>query len=1361
MMIDPNSSHPGPYVRSHVVPGGMSVTKAAETIGIGRPALSNFLNGKAALSPQMAAKLQRAFGADADDLMARQAAHEAASGTSKPAVSATTRTFVPPFLLATANDIENWADTYEARDGLAVLLRTFVNSTCGGLQFVDFSGRDDSQRPGWDGRVDTTEGNPWVPEGASAWEFGTNGRVSEKANRDYRRRTQKTGQTDRRRLAFVFVTPRRWPGKEAWLKARQAEGQWRTVCAWDASDLEQWFEQSIPAQVWFEGCRGRDTRGVKSLDRCWVEWCADCQPHFTEEIFAEAKSSFREGVLNHLRGNSGTLLRIVADSRQEGLAFLAAVMSQRDPALFGFRDRVAVFTELGPLAELMIGSPGFIPVVTSAAIERELVQSGSALTGFVVEPRTAIQHESVISLDPLSDRGFKGALSSMGLEAERAQRLDRASGRSLTILRRCLAQSEAIKSPEWSADEELARALVPMALAGAWVADKEADQYLMAELAGCESYKLLERQFIRLLNLEDSPVWSVGGYHGVVSKVDSLFGVHRWMTEEDIDRFVVVADLVLSERDPALDLDEDKQWAAPMYGKVREISSQWRKSVAESLVLLSIHGHRLFGERFGRDPEQKVADLVRGLLQPLTAEGLLSQSSNLPLYAEAAPEVFLEVFERDLSRKDSVVNALMRPTTDALFERADRVDLLWALELLAWHPEWLDRAIELLGRLAELEPDDNLANKPSESLQAIFRSWMPQTAAPVEKRIAVFDIFVKRHPAIAWPIATAQFEPGPKHGDYSHKPRWRDYAVGFGEPITKGEGHTFVVHCVKTCLAWRPHTRDTLADLMRNVGSDSSFLDQLWEAINEWTKDAGDQDRAWLRDRIRVSTQRTIRRNSRTKPAEEGANEGVLMARRAFDFLEPKDPVWKHAWLFENPWVEESWEEMEEDHDIEVRDERIRALRLDAVRDVVAETGYGGLLQLAFSGNAAYTVGWIATEAMTEAMKNEQVVLDLVRAVLEDGDILGSTPHQSLVSGLLQGVDHGTAITFVQRLWRECGEDTGVKLLCLCGFDRPVWSAAHGMGDTVAHKYWIKVQPSWGKHGDDDLNHAVARLVEAGRPRAAFDYAHLDWGRVESEHIRRILLDLSTSAEPSQRSRQLDTYAVQQAFKMLNKRNVFTQSELAQLEFLYLEIFWLEEGGVPNLEKEIEQNPDLFCQAITLAYRREDDTERRELTQQERRAAEKAHRLLNKLSRLPGHDADGTLKADKLTDWVVKAQQLCEGNGRKRIGDEQIGQLLANAPTGDDRVWPCIPVRETLETVLNEDVQLGFEIGRRNARGAHVRIDGGTQERELAAQYEEWAKACDYAYPRVATALRGIASAYEREARWNDRESAVQRRLGY
>ena len=795
-----------------------------------------------------------------------------------------------------------------------------------------------------------------------------------------------------------------------------------------------------------------------------------------------------------------------------------------------------------------------------------------------------------------------------------------------------------------------------------------------------------------------------------------------------------------------------------LYDKAREISTPLRQGVAESLVLLSIHGSRLFGKRFGREPEHAVANLVQGLLTPLTPDGLLSQSSNLPLYAEAAPEVFLRIFEQDLVTADPVVKSLMSPANHILFERGDRVDLVWALELLAWRPEWLARVVALLGALAELEPNDNLANKPSASLQAIFRSWMPQTAAPVELRIAVFDnTLVKEHPAIAWQIANAQFDPGQRYGDYSQKPRWRDYALGFGEPVNGRDRHAFVIHCIETCLGWRPHDRGKLADLMEKVESlGPEFVEQLWNAVVEWAQDASDQDSAWLRERIRVSTGRTIRRNSREKPSEE-INQGVSMARKAFDLLEPADPIWKHAWLFQNAWVDESWDELEEeDLDIEARDRRTHSMRVKAAAEVFAECGYPGLLQLALSGNAAYVVGWAATEAM-----QPKPVIDLLDAVLRDGDVLTSAPHQSFVSGVLKSMDGKEAISLAQQLWPQFGRRVGVKLLCLCEFDRLAWSEADRMGEDVADEYWANVSPSWGRYTRDDLNFAVSRLLEASRPSTAFDLAHLDWGRVESTHIRRTLIDLPRSVEPNLGRGQLDAYNIQEGLKVLNERAAFSQTERAQLEFQYLELFWREEDRLPNLEKEIEDRPELFCEAIALVYRREDERASREPTPDQARMARVAFHLLDKLANVPGRLPDGTINATKLMEWVAKAQELCEKSGHKQMGDEQIGQLLANAPTGADDVWPCVPVREALEMVLNDDIQAGFVTGRRNSRGVQIRGEGGAQERELATQYGTWAKACDYVYPRVAAALRELESSYEAEAQWHDRDSAVEKRLGY
>jgi addiction module HigA family antidote len=61
-----------------VEPLGLSVTKAAAVLGVTRPALSALLNGHAALSPDMALRIEKAFGPKMDTLLRMQTAYEIA-----------------------------------------------------------------------------------------------------------------------------------------------------------------------------------------------------------------------------------------------------------------------------------------------------------------------------------------------------------------------------------------------------------------------------------------------------------------------------------------------------------------------------------------------------------------------------------------------------------------------------------------------------------------------------------------------------------------------------------------------------------------------------------------------------------------------------------------------------------------------------------------------------------------------------------------------------------------------------------------------------------------------------------------------------------------------------------------------------------------------------------------------------------------------------------------------------------------------------------------------------------------------------------------------------------------------------------
>jgi antitoxin HigA-1 len=69
---------PGEFVREEMlVELQLSVTRAAEVLGVRRATLSDLVNGHAALSPEMALRIDKAFGVDMDMLLRMKAWHDA------------------------------------------------------------------------------------------------------------------------------------------------------------------------------------------------------------------------------------------------------------------------------------------------------------------------------------------------------------------------------------------------------------------------------------------------------------------------------------------------------------------------------------------------------------------------------------------------------------------------------------------------------------------------------------------------------------------------------------------------------------------------------------------------------------------------------------------------------------------------------------------------------------------------------------------------------------------------------------------------------------------------------------------------------------------------------------------------------------------------------------------------------------------------------------------------------------------------------------------------------------------------------------------------------------------------------------
>jgi addiction module HigA family antidote len=79
-----NPPHVGEMIRYEVIqPLGLNVTAAAKVLGVTRSALSNVLSGRASLSPEMAIRIEKAFGPKMEHLLRMQFAYDLVQARAK------------------------------------------------------------------------------------------------------------------------------------------------------------------------------------------------------------------------------------------------------------------------------------------------------------------------------------------------------------------------------------------------------------------------------------------------------------------------------------------------------------------------------------------------------------------------------------------------------------------------------------------------------------------------------------------------------------------------------------------------------------------------------------------------------------------------------------------------------------------------------------------------------------------------------------------------------------------------------------------------------------------------------------------------------------------------------------------------------------------------------------------------------------------------------------------------------------------------------------------------------------------------------------------------------------------------------
>ncbi|WP_126943015.1 XRE family transcriptional regulator [Xanthomonas sp. BRIP62409] len=1255
-----------------------------------------------------------------------------------------------PVRWVNADDLSEWANRIDAAHSLPELLAHLIRGSHSSKIRLRFPSDSGVRHSGWDGQTSTTEASDYVPRGNTGWEIGSQrSNITRKASEDFLKRTGDPAPLDPAKATYVFVTPRHWPRKDQWAKAKQAKGIWKEVRAYDANDLVHWIEQTPAAGLWLATRLGKRPIGTRRVEDVWDEWSLATQWPLTEELVLSDRDEDAVEVLQWLR-NEPTVLSLQATTTDEVIAFFHATLGMLPEYVASvYRARSLVATTAAG-ARALLNAPGPLILLLSEAepgLARSLVEHGHyVLQAYDDRP---VSRGEIRQLERLSREGIACALLNTGIAEARAHGLARDSARNLAILRRLIPSAPG-RAPSW-AQEPASRALLAGLLAGGWDEDSEADKARVSELAGLP-YEHVTAALAHCVGDLDKPLRKIGSTWRMASPPDAWFLLAPNLTSADISHFEAAAHSVLGSTDPRFDMDPGERWMAAIKGVHPDYSVLMRHGIGEVLILLALWGDRAHTVP---DATNRVDAIVRKLLLNADRQRWWSLSGEFRLLAEAAPKAFLDGIEDSLDQADPPIRALFGSDGDDLFDSEHLSDLLWALESLAWSPDLMQRVTYVLARLDVIDnPPGRHSNRPANSLRAIHLLWNPQTFAALDPRLGALDFIRRREPDAAWKLMLRILPSGHDSLSPSPLPRWRDYSVDQVEVVTYGLIRRGAAAISERLLAeagssgkrWT-ELLEHLTHLAPNVQTGLSALERAEPSIT----DATDRQKLW-------KALRHLLHHHRSFPDAQWSMPVSLLDQleKIYDRFAPIDSLESVAWLFgsgvelPNP-SQRGWQAAQREVD---------ATRVDVAQSLYAERGAASVLALAQTVEASGLLGKALYEGGLRGSDLDALVETAVRS--------DHLRERALAHGLI-----AEAFRDLKEAWGEAllarakahawGDVALLTILRAFPSERWTWDRVAETGEAIEGNYWRNLPVFWIEESADQIQFVIRKFMSVGRPRHVLPLAQSGGKSAQSSELLIELLQEAakqpiTSDEGGNEATMFQHY-VAEIFRILDERSEVDEGVLAPLEWTYLSVLNHSHRPAKALLKVLSEQPALFVQMLkaiskpaggSRVYEPEPDDPEHAGTM-----ARQARKLLDLWNRVPGTDEHNKIDRVALEQWVTEAKSLSELVGRGEIADKRIGMMLSASPMGADGHWPAEAVRDALDLFRSRPMIDSFWIGKRNRRGMTSRSprDGGELERKEAAKYANWAKAISLDHPYTARALNMLADSYEEEAKRHD-ESA-------
>ena len=1253
--------------------------------------------------------------------------------------------------LVTRDNLESWANTTFSKSMLPYLISRLVRATTPTSTKANLPSGSSTYIGGWDGIVDCETATAYVPQGVSLWEFGTSSDCKGKADDDYDKRKNNPIGFTPSDCVFVFVTPRLW--------TKKAENHWKDVVVYDAVDIEQWLDSTLSVSRWFASQDGVSTYpfdGIMTADEFWEEWSSAKGIKLLPESITSGREYEKNLLLSTLQGEA-TIKGVKASTKTEAIAFIIAsakIFPPEEADRF-FAKTLIVDTEAN-FRGIRINTNSALNLIPRF-YETQPLYVAVGKGHHVLVPLGADDdfNQETITLPTIDRDGQIKSLIASGVSEDEAEKLSRESGRNITVLKKLLGFP--YRNAKWIVNENI-REIIPALLLGRWNETFVGDIELIEKLSE-QKYEDYLAILNKWKNFEESPIIQIGETWRLTSPLDLWTNLSSQLTLKDFQNLHECFSMAFENGNPIVE-PEDKNSISAYFSKKKKYSNWSREGLVQSLILVG----RLNETKITnlKNPQNFVDNIVFELLDNASGEMWISVDHELPLLAEASPNSFLKAVKKSLAKDQPEIIDMFKEEDGFLSKTSHHTGLLWALESLAWLPEYLLETSLILLKLSRLDPGGNLSNRPSNSIAEIFKPWHYQTLASYDERIGVLQHIIEKERESGWSLLIRML-PDP-HGiaHPTHKMRWRMFDKNTNLTYTYQE-------------IWKTHS-EVIEMLISIFDNDELKFSQLIEETPNLSPDDRKRVLNWADSVCQNVKQekyltweviRKILNQHRSHPDTEWAlpESELVELESLYKKLEPTDIINRYIWLFNEHWPDfpEGFRYIENESEKrhEKQQKRITEERQIAVRIFLKELGLNITLEL----RKQVKEPWFLGNALASVVTDDDDILTVCKSLYDDKNTIGFIHNFIYQKSIAHNFEWIKSL-FIKLQAKNFSSKALSNVLIPLNQNQQLWDFIASLDEEIQNEYWQNITPHFYHITDDEKVTGIAMLLRFKRFFSAIDIAYHFRKTIPSELLSEILKKAGTeeaSEEPHFRG-----YEIEHIFEELDKRTNIEKSTLIQLEWLYLPI--LDSYGTKRnpkvLEEELASNSDFFVEVLKWVYIPKDivllEKEREGISDEViQNRAKQAYHLLHSWKKIPGMKEDNSIDETELKEWVTKARTLAETVGRLNVADSEIGKILAQYPENSP-LWPQETIFKIIEDINTDSIKGGYSSAMFNKRGSSSRgpYDGGNIERAKASYFEKLENDFKFKYPNVAEIFKRLKDGYLMDAKRED-EEAERNRLEY